>query len=274
MVDASLGQALQAARQQVGSTAAELLFCGALSCSRTFLFTYPEHVLPEDKAATLRAWLERHEAGEPLAYILGKRAFFGHEFRVTPDVLIPRPDTELLVSTVLDLLPQEKDIRVADLGTGSGAIAISLALARPAWQVMATDLSAAALAVAAANQRQLGADNVRFLESDWFARLEGRFQAIVSNPPYIAPDDGHLNQGDLPAEPRAALVAAHDGLGAIRQIIHDAPGFLETNGLLAIEHGWNQGALVREIFATVAFTNIQTLRDLAGHERVTLAWWP
>lgn len=243
---------------------------------------------PADIAAGLRdapeagprvrfdALAARRRGGEPMAYILGEREFYGRVFAVTPDVLIPRPETELLCEAALERLAATRGARVLDLGTGSGAIALTLACERPDLELTAVDVSPAALAVARRNARRLGAaDRVHWVESDWFTALPGRrFDLIVGNPPYIEDGDAHLAQGDLRFEPRDALAAGPDGLAALHAIARTAPAHLENNrhggGWLLLEHGWQQGEACRKALSTNGFGDIATLRDLAGHERVTV----
>lgn len=213
--------------------------------------------------------MKRRVAGEPVAYIVGWREFHGHRFRVTPDVLIPRPDTETLVDAALALVPGDASARVLDLGTGSGCVAISIALARPLAQVVATDSSPAALAVARGNAQALEARNLRLLAADWYAGISGRFDLIVSNPPYIAAADPHLATGDLRFEPADALSPGGDGLDALRAIIAGAPAHLRASGWLLVEHGWDQGEAVGSLLAAAGFAHRSTHHDLGGHHRVS-----
>jgi release factor glutamine methyltransferase len=222
----------------------------------------------------LDALLERRRAGEPLAYIVGKREFFGRAFRVTPDVLIPRPETELLCELTLARLAvshPERSARVLDLGTGSGAVAVTVACERPQDDVCATDLSEAALEVARSNARSLGG-RIRTLQGSWYGPLRGeRFDCIVSNPPYVAPGDPHLGQGDLRFEPSLALRDPVDGLSILRSIVEGAPGHLHAGGWLLLEHGWDQASAVRSLLADAGFGAIASHPDLAGIDRVTVA---
>ncbi len=225
-------------------------------------------------AAQLAAWnqlLERRLHGEPMAYILGEREFYGRMFAVNPNVLIPRPDTEILIDTVLHKHSAQSTLSVLDLGTGSGAIAVTLAAECLMWRVTAVDVSADALVVAQTNA-DAHAPTVRLLHSDWYAVLGAleRFDIIVSNPPYIAVNDAHLAQGDLRFEPRGALSDEADGLRHYRHIIAHAPSFLNDGGRIYLEHGFEQGVDVRELLHQADFTEIQTVRDLAGHERVSI----
>lgn len=213
--------------------------------------------------------MKRRVAGEPVAYIVGWREFHGHRFRVTPDVLIPRPDTETLVDAALALVPGDASARVLDLGTGSGCVAISIALARPLAQVVATDSSPAALAVARGNAQALEARNLCLMAADWYAGISGRFDLIVSNPPYIAAADPHLATGDLRFEPADALSPGGDGLDALRAIIDGAPAHLEAAGWLLVEHGWDQGEAVGSLLAAAGFAHRSTHHDLGGHHRVS-----
>jgi len=217
--------------------------------------------------------VQRRLAGEPVAYIVGWREFHGHRFRVTPDVLIPRPDTETLVDAALALVPGDAAARVLDLGTGSGCVAISIALARPLAEVVATDNSPAALAVARGNAQALGARNVRLTAADWYAGVSGRFDLVVSNPPYIAAGDPHLAAGDLRHEPAGALSPGGDGLDALRTIIVGAPAHLEAAGWLLVEHGWDQGQTVGSLLAAAGFTHRSTHQDFGGHHRVSGGTW-
>ncbi|KAF0206096.1 MAG: release factor glutamine [Gallionellaceae bacterium] len=238
-----------------------------LGVARAYLFAHPERILSEAEEETYQALLLRRLSGEPLAYILGTREFFGLNFNVTPATLIPRPDTELLVELALGriLRPQA---RVLDMGTGSGAIALAIAHQRPDAEVWACDASAAALAVARDNAQRLGIPNAHFIESDWFSALRGqRFDLIVSNPPYIAADDGHLSQGDVRFEPLAALASGADGLDDIRDIVGQAGAHLEMQGWLLLEHGYDQAARVRELLQASGFANEFSARDLSGIER-------
>ena len=244
-----------------------ILLCHALGLSRVALITQSERALTDDEAARLDALVQRRVQGEPIAYIVGEREFFGLPFRVGPGVLIPRPDTELIVELALERLPRAG--RLLDMGTGSGAIAVACAHTRKDAVVTALDLSADALAIARANAAANGA-TVRFLQSDWFAAVGGeRFELIASNPPYIAARDEHLSQGDLRFEPVGALTDHADGLSALRIIIDGAPGHLEAGGWLLLEHGYDQAEAVRGLLEARGFLEVQSWRDLAGIERVS-----
>jgi release factor glutamine methyltransferase len=252
---------------------ARILLAHVLGWRRTELITRDRETLETHLAERFRQLAARRQAGEPVAQLVGSREFFGLEFEVTPDVLIPRPETELLVETGLAAIEGADHPRVLDLGTGSGAIAVALAFSRPDAQVTAIDQSAPALAVAARNaQRLLGATrSFTLLQSDWTAALDAslRFELIVSNPPYIAGNDPHLSEGDLRFEPRAALTDAADGLGAIRVIIQDAPFFLTAGGALWIEHGYDQSQQVRALLTGRGFSAVRSLTDIAGIERIS-----
>ena len=244
-----------------------ILVCHALGLSRTALITQSERVLDAAEAARVSALLQRRHDGEPVAYIIGHREFFGLDFETTPAVLIPRPDTELLVELALArLAPRGKAL---DMGTGSGAIAVAVAHSRPDAAVTALDVSEAALAVAARNALRNSA-TVRFLHSDWYSAVEGeRFDLIVSNPPYIADGDRHLAEGDLRFEPSGALTDFADGLSALRTIVAGAPARLAPGCWLLMEHGYDQAAAVRGLLSAAGYTDVQSWQDLAGIERVS-----
>ena len=242
-----------------------ILLGHALHLSRVQLITRSEQLLDDDAAARLAALLGRRLAGEPIAYLTGEREFYGLAFRVTPDVLIPRPDTELLVELACERLPRGGS--VLDMGTGSGAIAVAIAHARPDAQVSALDASPAALAIANCNAERHGV-RVDFLQSDWYAALAPqRFSMIVANPPYIVAGDQHLSEGDLRFEPADALTDHADGLSALRAIIAGAPPFLAQHGWLLMEHGYDQAAAVRARLQ--GWGEVQSWRDLAGIERAS-----
>jgi release factor glutamine methyltransferase len=244
-----------------------ILVCHALGLTRVGLITQSERTITADEAARLGALLQRRLDGEPIAYIVGQREFFGLPFNVGPAVLIPRPDTELLVELAMERLPPSG--RVLDMGTGSGAIAVALAHSRRDAAVTALDVSPAALEVARSNAA-LNQASVRFLESDWYSAAAGeRFDLIVSNPPYIASGDRHLSEGDLRFEPSGALTDFADGLSALRTIIAGAPQHLEAGCWLLMEHGYDQAGSVRALLAAQGYTEVQSWRDLAGIERAT-----
>jgi release factor glutamine methyltransferase len=244
-----------------------ILLQHALGIARVALITQADRALDAEEAGRLSALVQRRLAGEPIAYIIGQREFFGLPFKVGPAVLIPRPDTELIVELAIERLPQQG--RLLDMGTGSGAIAVSVAHARPDAQVTALDVSPAALEVARENADINGA-RVRFLQSDWFAAVgDERFELIASNPPYIAGGDEHLSQGDLRFEPVGALTDHADGLSALRTIIAGARGHLVPGAWLLLEHGYDQAAQVRELLAAHGYFDAQSWRDLAGIERVS-----
>lgn len=249
---------------------AELLMAHALDRPRTYLFSHGDDSLPEAQASTFKALLERRLSGEPLAYLTGSRAFWSLDLVVNPNVLIPRPETELLVEMALQHLPLDEKVKVADLGTGSGAIALALASERPLAVVIATDVSEAALETAQLNARRHGLERVKFMSSDWLAALEGQFDLIVSNPPYVAVDDPHLDRGDCRFEPRGALTPGPDALSAYQQIITQARAHLVTGGWLMFEHGFDQAVAIRALLRTEGYGQIVSRADLQGHERVTL----
>jgi len=249
---------------------AEVLLCHVLDRPRAWLFAHGDDTTREAERARFLALLERRADGEPVAYLVGHREFWSLPFEVTPDVLIPRPDTELLVEAALARLPADRPARVADLGTGSGAIAVAIAHERPLCEVHATELDAAALAVARRNGADLAGGRVVFHRGSWLEPLAGRFDVIVSNPPYIAAGDPHLSAGDCRFEPAAALTPGGDGLAAIREIALEALEYLEPEGWLLLEHGYEQGTAVRAILEENGYRRIETLEDLAGIDRLTL----
>jgi release factor glutamine methyltransferase len=246
-----------------------ILLCEATGLTRVQLITQGDRALTADEAARLDDLVARRLRGEPIAYIVGKREFFGLAFQVGPAVLIPRPDTELIVELALERLPGNTP-RLLDMGTGSGAIAVAVAHTRPDADVTALDVSRDALAVAQANAAANGA-RVRFLESSWFDALAAAevFDVIASNPPYIAAGDAHLAQGDLRFEPVGALTDHADGLSALRIIIAGSPRHLVPGGWLLLEHGYDQAAAVRALLLDAGFADVQSWRDLAGIERVS-----
>jgi len=264
---------LAAASRRLGGARldAELLLAHVLGVSRARLYAWPEHEPEPMQREAFDRLVAARERGEPIAYLTGRREFWSLDLAVTPDVLIPRHETELLVELALDRIARDRDVRVADLGTGSGAIALALARERPLARVTATDASAAALDVARRNAARLGIGNVAFAVGDWYAALgDARFDLIVSNPPYIAAGDAHLAQGDLRFEPAAALASGADGLDAIRRIVADAPEHLADGGALLLEHGFDQSLRVRALLDAAGFQNVTSVSDNGGHERVTL----
>ena len=246
-----------------------ILLCHATGLTRVQLITQGDRPLTPDEAARLDDLVARRLRGEPIAYIVGRREFFGLDFQVGPAVLIPRPDTELIVELALERLPQGA-ARLLDMGTGSGAIAVAVAHTRPDAAVTALDISPDALAVAQANAAANGA-RVRFLHSSWFDALDAAetFDVIASNPPYIAAGDDHLAQGDLRFEPVGALTDHADGLSALRTIIAGSPRHLVPGGWLLLEHGYDQAAAVRTLLLDAGFADVQSWQDLAGIERVS-----
>ena len=253
---------------------AELLLAAALGKSRSYLHTWPEKIVSSESALTFSGYLLRRRAGEPVAYILGQQGFWKLDLEVAPHTLIPRPDTELLVETALDLLPASP-ARVLDLGTGSGAIALALASERPAWHVTAVDRVLEAVALAERNRQRLQLENVHVLTSHWFSALaDQRFDLIIIYPPYIAAGDVHLAQGDVRFEPESALVAGVDGLDDIREIIQAAPQHLNPGGWLMLEHGYDQADAVRQLLSGAGFAQVESRKDLGTHERITLGRLP
>lgn len=257
----------------LGALENRMLLCHVLGLTRVQLITQSERVLSAFEAAQLTELIERRWNGEPMAYLVGQREFYGLPFEVNPAVLIPRPDTELLVDLALERLPQQGSM--LDMGTGSGAVAIALAYARPDARVTALEVSGAALLVARRNA-DTNRVAVTFIESDWYRALEhnegssdAKFDVIVANPPYIASGDSHLSQGDLRFEPLDALTDHFDGLSALRRITEGAAHHLSAHGWLLMEHGYDQAQTVRELLAKNAFSEVQSWRDLAGVERVS-----
>jgi release factor glutamine methyltransferase len=254
---------------------AELLLLHALQRPRSWLFAHATDPLGLAERDSFHTLLARRVAGEPVAYITGQWGFWTLQLEVTPATLIPRPETELLVEQALARLPADQPRAIADLGTGSGAIALALASERPLAQVLATDFSAQALAVATRNAARNTVANVAFVQGAWYAPLQGRrFDLIASNPPYIASDDPHLARGDLRFEPATALASGHDGLDDIRLIADGATAHLLPGGWLLLEHGWDQGAAIRALLQQAGLNEVETVQDLEQRDRVTLGRRP
>lgn len=249
---------------------AEILLARALDNTRTHLATWPEKQLTASQSTDFQALLARRLAGEPIAYIIGEQGFWSLDLKALPHTLIPRPDTETLVEWVLDLggeLPEKS--AVMDLGTGSGAIALAIAKEYPGWCVQGCDRVAEAVDLARYNAQLNHLPQVDFFTSHWFSEVQGRFDLIVSNPPYIDPKDEHLTQGDVRFEPLSALIADNHGLSDLAEIIDQAPAYLQQQGWLLVEHGYDQQAPVQQLFKQRGYQNIATRKDLGGNPRIT-----
>lgn len=249
---------------------AEILICHVSGLNRSQLITQAYHVPDDHSREQFLLLIQRRLQGEPIAYITGHKEFWSLDLKVTPDTLIPRPETERLVEQALTHIPLDRQFRVADLGTGSGAIALTLASERPHCQIVATDISENAITVARQNAHQLGLSNIEFLQGDWFKPLaDTRFDLIVSNPPYVHQTDPHLDEGDVRFEPKAALVSGVEGLDAISAIVAQAPTFLAEGGWLVLEHGYDQAEAVKDLFQSAGFSHCAMYRDLNDQPRIS-----
>lgn len=252
-----------------------VLLSYVLDCSKTYLWAYPEKAVSPKQEKIFLNLIARRVKGEPIAYIIGSKEFWSLELKVTPDTLIPRSETELLIEIILKKYASQQlpNFNVLDLGTGSGAICLALASEQPNWHITAVDFSREALEVARYNAEKNNINNINFIESNWFENIkpDQKFDLIVSNPPYIEEQDSHLNQGDLRFEPKSALVSGIDGLDDVRNIIINARNFLSPHGLLILEHGYNQAEKIRKIFLDSDYQNIEIHKDLAGLDRVSCA---
>lgn len=259
-------------REHLTRPEAEGLLAAATTWPRTALIAWPEREVTAEAQARFAELVARRRRGEPIAYLLGQRDFRDLTLSVSPATLIPRPETELLLDWALARFPPGASLRCADLGTGSGAIALALASARPNWEIVAIEHCPAALAMAAANRVRLGIHRVMLIQGDWLASLApGRLDLILANPPYVAAGDAHLLAGDPRFEPRSALVAGPEGLDALRAIAAALPRALAPGGWAVLEHGWNQGRAVRALLRQAGLRDMATHRDLAGHARFTTA---
>lgn len=253
----------------------ELLLMHVLGVDKAYLYTWPERELSVDQEQRFGRLLEQRRSGVPVAYLVGCREFWSLPLAVNEGTLIPRPETELLVQLALQLFTPEPERVVADLGTGAGAIALAIAVERPSWRLIASDRIALAVALAEQNRQRLALQNVTCILSDWCKNLPHlEYDLMISNPPYIDPQDPHLTLGDVRFEPRSALIADEQGLGDIKRIAAQAKELLRQGGYLLLEHGWNQAGQVRKILAHEGYTEIDSYRDLAGCERATQGRWP
>jgi release factor glutamine methyltransferase len=270
----TLGAALRDAGRRIDTSEARLLLAHVLGVPRSQLIAHGERALGPVQAEHFAGLVARRAAGEPVAYITGEREFWGLALRVTPAVLIPRPETELLVERVLALLPEGETRDVLDLGTGSGAVAIAVARERPRARVAATDVSAAAIELARDNAARHRV-RIAFAAGDWFAAAEaGRFDLVLSNPPYVASGDPHLTRGDLRFEPRTALDGGGDGLDCIRRIVLGARARIRPGGWLALEHGYDQGPACCDLLERAGYEDVENYADLAGLPRVCVGRLP
>jgi len=272
----TIAAVLDGVRWKIGAPEARILLRHVLNCSATWMAAHSDETLDSIRIAQFQTLVERRCVGEPIAYLTGLREFYGRDFAVAPGVLIPRHETELLIDIPKSKLNANAELRILDMGTGSGCIGLSLALELPHAQIVATDVSVAALAIVRNNVVRLGVEaRVNLLESDWFSALiDQQFDLIVTNPPYIAAQDEHLSKGDLRFEPHGALVSGEDGLDAIRHIVEGAYVHLRPGGLLLIEHGYDQAERLDVLLKTSGFCNIEQYRDIAGILRVSGAQLP
>jgi len=270
----TIGELLRWGRAQLAGSDeaagdAQALLGHVLEKERTWLFTWSDKVVDEEHRNRFRELIAQRSQGVPVAHITGSRAFWTMQLQVNEHTLIPRPETEHLVEKALQLGDADRNLQILDMGTGSGAIALAIASERPKWQITASDRSEAALQMARSNAHRLGLKNVNFAKSDWFAAIDGHFDLIISNPPYVAEKDPHLSQGDLRFEPRGALASGIDGLDDIRRIVSDTHGYLRPGGWLLFEHGFEQATAAREILQQAGYTQIFTEQDLASHDRLS-----
>lgn len=272
----SIQSTLESATKQLGTCSesasldAEVLLCHILKKPRSHFRAWPEKIILPEQHKQFLQFLDQRMKGVPIAYLTGNKEFWSREFRVTPDVLIPRPDTELLIERSLHLIENKANAKLIDLGTGSGIIAITLAAERPDIEVTATDTNDQALKVAKHNAKAHQINNLQFIQSNWFDKVsQNKFDLVISNPPYISPNDPHLLQGDVRFEPDCALIADDQGLKDIKNICQHARHYLNPNGTLLIEHGYDQQVAVQTIFDLYNYRSITTHNDLSGHPRVT-----
>lgn len=270
-IKALLAQAVQTLASDGAQLDAEVLLAACLGKPRSHLHAWPERRITTEQQAQFLVWLQRRAAGEPVAHLTGRREFWSLDLTVTADTLIPRPETETLVELALARIPNDTSVHIADLGTGSGAIALAIASERPHTHIIATDISPRALDIAIQNAQRLDIRNVRFIEGSWCTPLPARpFDFILSNPPYIAESDPHLRAGDVRHEPRSALAAGPQGLDDLQRLVRCAAGHLAGNGWLLVEHGYNQGNNVKQLFSESGYRDISDHADAAGISRVTM----
>lgn len=251
----------------------QALLCHLLQCNTAYLHTWPDKALSSNQQHTYLDYLQQRLKGKPVAYIIEQRGFWSLDLKVSPDTLIPRPDTECLVAAALDKI--KPNMVIADLGTGTGAIALALASERPDIKLIASDYSISALAIAKLNRVQCQLENVTFWQGNWLSAVrDNSVDMIVSNPPYIASNDPHLQQGDVRHEPLSALTSGHDGLNDIRLIIEQAKPCLKSKSWLMIEHGYQQASAVKQLFRQSGFEQIETIRDIGDNERITIGQQP
>jgi release factor glutamine methyltransferase len=271
-VKLALAEAVTALREASESPLldAEVLLCKVLSKGRSYLRAWPDATLSAGQRQAYQVLVDDRQQGKPLAYIIGTREFWSRDFQVSPDVLIPRPDTELLIELSLALIPADQPYKIIDLGTGSGIIAITLAAERPHAQVSATDISSNALHIAKMNAAKHKVEHIQFHKSNWFDSIpDGKFNLIISNPPYVTEDDEHLQQGDLRFEPKTALISAQHGLSDIQAIAETARNRLKNGGFLLVEHGYNQKEKVQTLIRSLGYSHVKTENDLTGQPRAT-----
>lgn len=274
---ASISQSIENACQIIGKTSmsaridSEVLMCHVLQCNSAHLAAWPEKMLNSNEDGHFIALVQKRCSGIPIAHLTGEKEFWSLNFKVSQDTLIPRPETELLVETMLTMFQHEKQLDIVDLGTGSGAIAIALASTKPEWNMTATDISAKALAMSKENASLHNINNIRFINSDWFQSLNNqKFDVVISNPPYIAKSDAHLRKGDLRFEPQCALASGNIGMDDILKITGQSVSHLHNNGWLFLEHGYDQKTLVFDCLKNAGFTQITQKNDLAGNPRLTI----